>query len=103
MRILLLPIAAASVLGLLAGCGTNPQKTQRPDLLDDKVTTGRVLAAMERAGYGQHGISVHATNQFVTLTGLVGSGAEKRKAEQIVRTVHRVRGIDNQIKVNGTP
>ena len=46
-------------------------------------------------------VNVDVDNYDVTLTGTVGSDAQKRKAEQIARGVGAVREVKNQLAVTG--
>ena len=46
-------------------------------------------------------INVDVENNVVTLTGSVGSDAQKGKAEQIARSVEGVRDVKNQLAVSG--
>jgi osmotically-inducible protein OsmY len=82
----------------LAGCGSNPAKTQRPDLLDDKVTAGRVEAALHRAGPDFDHVAVQANGGRVTLSGRVRTVQDKTRAEEIARSVKRVRELQNEIE-----
>jgi osmotically-inducible protein OsmY len=90
-----------AVSGFLAatGCGSNPAKTQRPELLDDKVTAGRVEAALHRAGPEFKHVSVQALNGDVTLTGRVRSPADKSRAEEIANSLSRVKGVKDELRI----
>lgn len=88
-------------LSLLAGCGSNSSQTHNPDLLDDKVTTQRVRAALHRGGAQFQGVTVHTSNGVVMLTGAVASPQERQQAESLARSVHRVSKLDDKILVQG--
>jgi osmotically-inducible protein OsmY len=83
----------------IEGCGSNPSKTQRPDLLDDKVTAGRVDAALRRGGPAFDHVSTQATGGHVTLTGQVSTAQDKSRAEEIARSVERVHELQDKIQV----
>jgi osmotically-inducible protein OsmY len=90
---------AGTCIALAAGCGSNPQKTQRPNVLDDKVTAERVQAALRRAGATFEHVSVRVDDGQVTLLGTVRSWDEKSRAEQIAHTVKRVEQVNDQLRV----
>ncbi|HVV00779.1 MAG TPA: BON domain-containing protein [Verrucomicrobiae bacterium] len=85
--------------GFLAGCGSNPQRTHRGNLLDDKVTQDRVTAAFKRAGPEFNRVSVTITNGEAILSGTVSAPKLRERAEEITRGTHRVQEVQDQLQV----
>ena len=69
----------------LTACSSNPSRTYRGDVLDDKVTSERVQAEFSRAGSDFMNVHVSATNGVVTLSGKVKSPDVRSRAENIAR------------------
>lgn len=83
-----------------AGCNSaNPNRTYRGNLIDDKVTSQRVQAALNRAGPDFNQIQVSTDKGVVTLTGSVKNEQERARAEQIVRADHRVTDLKDDLQV----
>ena len=99
MKRMLIMVSGLWLCVVIGGCGSNPAKTQRPDLLDDKVTAGRVDAALRRAGPDFDHVTSRATGDQVTLTGQVRTPQEKTRAEEVARSVKRVHELQNEIQV----
>jgi osmotically-inducible protein OsmY len=90
--ILLLP-------ALLSGCGSNPKRTHRGGLLDDKVTEQRVKAALDQAGRSFDGVSVSVRDGRAVLTGTVRSPRARAQADEIARRVEPVREVEDHLKI----
>lgn len=95
-RIALLCLSLA--LGL-SGCAVNRSRTYRGGLLDDKVTTQRVQAALKRAGPDFNNIEVQTTKGTVILSGTVNSAETKSHAEAIARSTHRASDLQDDLQV----
>ncbi len=88
---------------LVTGCSSsNPNRTHRGDLLDDKVTAQRVESALMRSGNAFRGVQASVTNGVVVLTGSVSTPGAKLRAEQIVRQLQRVRDVNNELQVRSS-
>ena len=83
----------------VSACSSDPNRTHRGGLLDDKVTTQRVNAELTRAGREFKDIHVHTTNGVVELSGTVASAQTRTQAEGIVRKVHRVTDVEDNVQV----
>ncbi len=91
----------STALSLLAVCGClfhHQHKQIEASLLDDKVTTTRVEAALEKNPDLRQ---VHVTTKGgqVTLTGVVKSAAAKQRASEAASKVHRATKLENDIQV----
>ena len=84
---------------LIGGCSSNPSRTHRGDLLDDKVTNDRVQAGLARAGNDFKDVHASTTNGVVVLTGSVGSPELRSRAEQIVSDLHRGNQLEDKLQV----
>lgn len=87
--------------GGLTGCASNPEKTVHGSLLDDKVTTERVRAALDRASqtdFKRVQINTSASGAVV-LSGTVASPEIQKRAVQIARSVDRVKSLTDHLKV----
>jgi osmotically-inducible protein OsmY len=71
-------------------------------LLDDKVTTQRILAALGRAGPELGAVKVNTTNGVSVLSGFVPTDGLRERAEAIARQVHRATRVDDQIQIRRT-
>lgn len=89
------------VLACLAlnACSSNPGRTHRGDVLDDKVTAQRVQSALSGAGNDFKDVHASATNGVVILNGSVKSPEVRSRAEELARNVHRATGIDDRLQV----
>lgn len=85
------------------GCGANPYRTHRGELLDDKVTSQRVQEALNRAGPDFKNVHVSITNGVVVLTGTVASPQDRARAEGIGRGVERVTKLEDDLQVHQAP
>jgi len=83
----------------LSACSSNPGRTYRGDVLDDKVTTQRVQSELTRAGNDFKEVQVSTTNGVVTMSGSVKSAEVRSRAETVSRKVQRVTGIDDHLQV----
>jgi osmotically-inducible protein OsmY len=83
----------------LTACSSNPSRTYRGDLLDDKVTTQRVQLELSRAGSDFKNVHVFTTNGVVTLSGNVESPEIRSRAEEIARNTHRDADIKDDLQV----
>lgn len=84
---------------LLNACSSNPRRTHRGDILDDKVTTERVQAALARAGSDFEDVHAGTTNGVVVLSGSVRSDDLRSRAEQIVAGVHRDVQVEDNLQL----
>jgi len=83
----------------LTGCSSNPGRTHDPDLLDDKVTTQRVSAALTRGGPDFRTIEVETTKGVVVLSGTVRSQEVRERAEAIVRSAGSVAKLEDRLEI----
>ena len=91
---------ACFVLALaLGGCSSNPSRTHRGNLLDEKVTEQRVNEALKRAGGDFNSVQALATKGVIVLSGTVVSPQLRSRAEQIARSVHRVSELKDDVQV----
>jgi hyperosmotically inducible periplasmic protein len=71
------------------------------DRIDDTVLNTKVRAALvKERSLGSGDVWVKADGSAVTLGGSVASAEERRKAEQVARTVAGVKSVKNEIKVD---
>jgi|SRR6185437_11355231 len=84
---------------LLYACSSNPSRTYRGDVLDDKVTTQRVQAELSSAGNDFKDVHVNTTNGTVVLSGTVRSPDVRSRAEQLVTEAHRGNHVENDLQV----
>ncbi len=67
-------------------------------MLDDKVTTDRVEAALHAHDRGEfRNVHVSTSGGLVRLTGTVPDQNAKEKATELAQTVHRVKKLQNQL------
>jgi osmotically-inducible protein OsmY len=85
---------------LLNACSSNLSRTERGDVLDDKVTTQRVQAELSRAGKDFKEVHANATNGVVVLSGSVSSAEIRSRAEQIVAKTHRDSRVEDKLELN---
>lgn len=83
----------------LSGCSSNPSRTHRGDLLNDEVTTRRVEAELSRAGNDFGNVHVSTTGGVVELRGTVASPELRSRAEDLVRNVNRVQGVEDHLQI----
>lgn len=85
----------------MSGCHTaNPNHTYDATVLDDKVTSQRVQAALKRAGPAFNNVHVSTNNGTILLAGSVKSPQDHERAEEIARSVHRVTGLEDDLKIS---
>ena len=92
---------------LLAASAFGADNRDRPsasssigDRIDDTVLNTKVRAALVKdRSIGSSDVWVKADGSTVTLGGSVKSAGEKRKAEQVAKTVNGVKSVKNEIKV----
>jgi osmotically-inducible protein OsmY len=100
-KLLWILLSAFLLANGFAGCASNPEKTLHGNLLDDKVTTERIRAALDRASqtdFKQVQINTSATGAVV-LSGTVASPEIQKRAVQIARSVDRVKSLTDHLKV----
>ena len=82
----------------VSGCVGTSNQAHNPKLLDDKVTTQRVQAALAGGGPEFRGIDVQTTDGRVVLRGHVRSSLARQTAENLVRSVPRVTAVQDEIE-----
>lgn len=92
-------ISWLALASTLAGCSSDPSRTHRGELLDDKVTAQRVLSELQRSGPDFRDVQVRAVNGVVVLSGAVNSEEIRSRAEQIARKIHRVKHLEDDLRV----
>lgn len=91
---------AAGIALALCGCNSNPNKPHEGALIDDKVTSQRVKAALNRAGPQFKNVHVTTTGEgTVTLSGSVNSEQDRSRAETAARSVYRVKDLQDDLQV----
>jgi osmotically-inducible protein OsmY len=68
-------------------------------LLDNKVTALRVQDALRKGGAEFQQVRVEGTVEGVTLTGTVRSPADKARAAEIAKSVHRAMKLKNELQI----
>jgi len=95
-------LAVAGVTGALfvAGCAGDGNKRSTGEVIDDTAIHTKVKAALlnDPIVHGSE-IAVNVDRGVVGLSGAVNGDVEKRKAEEIVRGVDGVKGVENNIVV----
>ncbi|MBJ6727841.1 BON domain-containing protein [Geomesophilobacter sediminis] len=76
-----------------------PEPTHEGPLLDNKVTAMRVQDALRQAGPAFQQVTVEGTKEEVVLSGTVKSAAERNRAEEIAKSVHRKMKLKNELKI----
>jgi len=91
--------AAVALVLLLAGCQAMTGKTAGQNV-DDAALTSRVKSAlvMDKAANLTR-VDVDTSNGVVSLNGIVDTPEQKWHAEDVVRRVGGVRGINNNLQV----
>jgi osmotically-inducible protein OsmY len=83
--------------------GPQTQKQAEPTvegpLLDNKVAALRVQDALRKAGREFEQVQVTGTKHGVIMTGTVKSTADRARAEEIAKSVHREMKLTNQLQV----
>lgn len=75
-----------------------PAEREGP-LLDNKVTALRVHEALRKAGPEFQHVEVNGTVNGVTISGTVKSSADRVRAEEIAKGVHRAMKLKNELRV----
>lgn len=93
--------SAIAALLLFVGCGSlHPHERRTGQLLDDKVTAGRVQAALTNiATYNFPHVLVAATNGTVTLSGYVENEVQRQQAAVLALTVDQVKRVENIVRL----
>lgn len=88
-----------------AGCagGAHSRQAQAHSFLEDKVTQGRIEAALRSRTNGLPDVQVSVTNGVAYLTGAVDSQEERLLATRTAQSVHRVKKIQDDLQVRGAP
>ncbi|MGN6367295.1 MAG: BON domain-containing protein [Phycisphaerae bacterium] len=97
-RIIKAPVLC--VVMSLCGCLHSAPQSHEPNLLDNDVLQQRVQSALQRGGSDFRDVRARAQNGTISLTGNVGSGATRARAEKIARAVYGVKNVESQIQVN---
>ncbi len=84
---------------LFTGCETLTGQTLGENIDDTNLTAYVKTSLAGDKMVNLTRISVQTTNGIVHLTGVVGSDAEKARAEEIARGVSGVKGVVNNIQV----
>ncbi len=94
-------IGAGAAAMALTGCtGGHPHEQRTGELLDDKVTAERVQEALRsNAAYDFPHVQITSANGTVTLSGSVENEQQKQKAAAIARSIHRVKTVENRIRL----
>lgn len=101
LKILAVALAAALMLPPLAGCAGDRNTRATGTVIDDASITARVKTALATGEGITAAVPVNVTTYrgTVQLSGFVESEAEKRRAEQIARSVEGVRSVENALSV----
>ena len=92
---------AALVLGLLAGCAATKGETAGQYVDDTSITTAvKAKMGADTASTLTH-VSVETVRGTVYLTGIVDSQQTKQRATELARQVKGVRGVKNDIQIQG--
>ncbi len=87
-------------LVLFTGCAGHHTSSRTAHLLDDKVITDRVEAALRQASSSNFSnVRVDTADAVVTLSGSVPNLQTKEKAIRVAKGVQNVREVDNKIQV----
>jgi hypothetical protein len=84
---------------MLSACSSNPNRTHRGELIEDKVTEQRVQSELSRAGPDFKGIHVQSTNGVVVLSGTASSSQIRARAEKIARGVGTAIRLRDEVRV----
>ena len=87
------------LLPMLAGCYTPAGRTAG-DVIDDSTISTKIKAKLfDDPNLSGFAISVETFEGTVTLTGAVDTPAHKEQAEEVVRSVRGVQGVNNLLKI----
>ena len=102
IKTLILPLAAAALVGLTGCAGTSDRTAGR--VMDDKAVNARVKDALDDATvYKFDSVDVSTHNGVVQLSGWATTDEQKTKAAQIARGVEGVHEVINNISIKVTP
>lgn len=93
-------LCACFLLVGLCGCFVYHKPQPEADLLDDKVTTERVQAALSASPQHEfQQVRVRTDNGVLFLSGFVSTPRAKDRAGQLAETTHRPAKIQNDIQI----
>ncbi len=100
-KVIQLVLGMLMVSGLLIGCQwTNGQTEDR--LINDAVLTTAIKSRMaEHQRSSLNRVKVETTDGKVQLSGVVDSQEAKSEAARVAKQVKGVKGVDNEIEVQG--
>jgi osmotically-inducible protein OsmY len=106
-KLILFSLAVVTTVGFV-GCATDnsadrdSHRRTTGQYIDDKMLVQRVKAALDDSPvYKFPDVKVNTFNGTVQLTGFVETDEQKRKAEDIAKTVRDVLNVQNQITLKG--
>lgn len=71
------------------------------EYIDDEVAEERIEQALQRSGESFASVRVSVSDGRATLRGEVPNEADRRQAENIVRSIERIRAVENRLTVAG--
>ena len=93
-------IAAAFAFLLLAGCAGSEGTRSTGTYIDDKTISTKVEAQLAQDSITQAiQVEVETYNGVVQLSGFVDSAQKIERAEEIARSVHGVRDVENDLQL----
>jgi osmotically-inducible protein OsmY len=97
-------LSIAAIITILAlGCAGTPTQESTGEYIDDAAISSKVkselLTSEDTSGTA---ITVETFKGTVQLSGFVKSAQEKRRAEEIARSVDGVKRVENRISVRGS-
>jgi len=99
----LAPLLLACAL-LAAACGTNSSSESTSQYIYDAAITTKVKAALASTPQlSAMNTRVETTNGIVTLTGVIKSADDKARAAKAASSVAGVKGVTNNLEVQGQP
>lgn len=106
-KLILFSLAVVTAIGFV-GCASDDHadrdshKRTTGRYIDDKMLVQKVKSALgDSEVYKFPDVKVNTYNGTVQLTGFVDTAEQKRKAEEITRTVREVANVQNQIALKG--
>ena len=91
------------ILCLAAGIVTGPTSTSFAQTSDAWITMKTKLALMTSDGVSAVGLNVDTVDGVVTLHGKVATEAQKKKAEDVARTIEGTKSVKNVLQVVPPP
>ena len=92
--------AVATMLSLLSGCAGTPKHESTGEFIDDSTITTKVKTALlDHKAVSAKAITVETFKGTVQLSGFVNNEDEKRRAEELTRSVGGVKSVVNGIEV----